>query len=317
MMTQAGVTRWSGVAATITSGRGKLLILATAVLFSFVLSFAIGRYPVSPVSTVKILASKLVDIPADWPPQARTVVLDIRLPRIIAAMLVGLALSTSGAAYQGLFRNPLVSPDILGVSAGAAFGGSLGILLTFSPLGVQALAFICGLLAVISTYAVAMRFGRTAETTLLLILAGIIIGAVFTAFTSLIRYVAEPDTILPAITYWLMGGGIASVAAGDVYVAIGPIGGWRVDFDAPEVDPECHGLRRGGGARARAQHHPDSVGDDPGCDARHIFGCRDQRRGRSGRPCGPAYREGLCGAEFHGAASRVGPARRLVRAAHG
>jgi iron complex transport system permease protein len=209
-------------AAIIFGGAAKLGILAFALLFAFILSFAIGRYVVHPATTVEIFASKVVDIPRHWTSQDETVVFNIRLPRIVAAMLVGLALSASGAAYQGLFRNPLVSPDILGVSAGAGFGASIGILFAAGPMVVQGLAFSCGLVAVLATYLIATRFGRDGETTLLLILSGVIIGALFSALIAAVKYVADPDNTLPAITYWLLGG-LSSVDTGDVYLSIGPV----------------------------------------------------------------------------------------------
>jgi iron complex transport system permease protein len=221
-MKDADTVRSHRAVALFSAGSAKLWILAIAILIAFIFSFAIGRYAVSPMTTVEVLASKIVDIPRHWTSQAQTIVLDIRLPRIAAAMLVGLALSASGAAYQGLFRNPLVSPDILGVSAGAGFGASIGILFASGPFVVQGLAFGCGLLAVLSTYAVAARFGEAGETTLILILSGIIIGALFSAFISTIKYIADPDNTLPAITYWLMGG-LSAVDADDVYVSAGPI----------------------------------------------------------------------------------------------
>jgi len=213
---------------TIVSSAIKLWLVAAAIVIAFVVSFAIGRYAVSPTTTMAILASKIINIPKYWAPQDATIVLDIRLPRILAAMLIGVALSASGAAYQGLFRNPLVSPDILGVSAGAGFGASIGILATSGPIVVQALAFAGGLSAVLSTYAVASRFGRDGETTLVLILSGVIIGALFSACISLVKYVADPDNTLPAITYWLMGG-LSSIDPNDIYISAGPIlGGFAV-----------------------------------------------------------------------------------------
>jgi iron complex transport system permease protein len=212
----------------ISTGAKKLWALAVAVAAAAVLSFGIGRLTISPATTVEILASQLIDIPRHWTPQAETIVMVIRLPRIVAALLVGLALSASGAAYQGLFRNPLVSPDILGVTAGAAFGASLGILLAAGPVGVQALAFAGGLVAVLSSYWIALRFGRVGETTLIFVLSGIIIGALFTAFLSAVKFAADPDNTLPAITYWLMGS-LSAVAADDVRVAAVPIlGGFAV-----------------------------------------------------------------------------------------
>jgi iron complex transport system permease protein len=221
-MTDADTVRTSRWSSVFSSGSAKLWALAVAIAIAFILSFAIGRYAVSPATTLEILASRFVDIPRHWTSQAETIVLAIRLPRIVAALLIGLALSGSGAAFQGLFRNPLVSPDILGVSAGAGFGASMGILLAAGPAGVQALAFACGLAAVLSTYAVALRFGRAGETTLVLILSGIIIGALFSAFISAVKFVADPDNTLPAITYWLMGS-LSSITADDVYVAAPPI----------------------------------------------------------------------------------------------
>lgn len=218
-MAPAGRPGWSLFRATATS---RLWILAAAILTAVILSFAVGRFAVSPVTVVEILVSRVVEMPRDWPLQAETIVLAIRLPRIGAALLVGLGLSAAGAAFQGLFRNPLVSPDILGVSAGAGFGASLGILMSSGPMGVQALAFGCGLLAVLTTYAIALRFGRAGETALILILSGIIIGALFSAFISAIKFVADPDNTLPAITYWLMGS-LSSVDANDVYISAGPI----------------------------------------------------------------------------------------------
>lgn len=204
------------------TGSVKLWILAIAIAVAFVLSFTIGRYAVSPATTIEILASRFSNIPHHWTPQAETIVLSIRLPRIVAALLVGLALSASGAVYQGLLRNPLVSPDILGVSSGAAFGASVGILLALGPAGTQALAFASGLVAVLATYAIALRFGRAGESSLVLILSGIIIGALFAAFLSAVKFVADPDNTLPAITYWLMGS-LGSVVKTDVYVAAVPI----------------------------------------------------------------------------------------------
>lgn len=221
-MTNDVPTATTAPAAAIFNGTAKLWMLALALVLAFILSFTVGRYAVPPTVTLEILASRIIDISRHWTPQDQTVVLDIRLPRIIAAMLVGVALSTSGAAYQGLFRNPLVSPDILGVSSGAGFGAAIGIFFAAGPMAVQALAFGGGLLAVLSTYAIAARFGRDGETTLLLILSGIIIGALFSALISVVKYIADPDNALPAITYWLMGG-LSSVDTGDVYISIGPV----------------------------------------------------------------------------------------------
>lgn len=152
-----------------------------------------------------------------------TVVFRIRLPRILAAMLVGAALSASGAAYQGMFKNPMVSPGILGVSAGASLGAALAILLSCGIVGIQFGAFAGGMLAVAITYFVSAWLGKRGDTTLVLILTGIIVGMLFTSFLSLIKYAADPYTKLPAITYWLMGS-LASVNGRDVSAALWPVG---------------------------------------------------------------------------------------------
>jgi iron complex transport system permease protein len=193
-----------------------------------ILSISVGRYGLPPGTVVEILASRIIPVARHWTDQAETVVFDIRLPRIAAALLVGLALSTSGAAYQAVFRNPLVSPDILGVSAGAGFGASIGLLLARDPVVVQALAFAFGLAATLATYLIATRFSRSGDATLLLILAGIIIEMLFLSLQSAVKYVADPDNTLPAITYWLMGG-LSSVNTRAIAVAAGPIlGGFAV-----------------------------------------------------------------------------------------
>jgi len=132
-----------------------------------------------------------------------TVVWNLRLPRIIAAVLIGCSLSVAGASFQGLFRNPLVSPDILGVAAGAGFGAALGIIISGSPAVVQMLAFAFGLLAVMISYGIS-RMVRS-NPVLSLILAGMAIGSLFNAFLYLMKYIADPTDQLPTIVYWLMG----------------------------------------------------------------------------------------------------------------
>ena len=116
------------------------ILLGVAVLI-FVFSFMIGRYPISPGNLIMILAARFFPIPRTWPSNMDIVVLNVRLPRILAALLVGAALATSGAAYQGMFRNPLVSPDILGAAMGAGFGACLGIYFSFNVLGIQLTSF--------------------------------------------------------------------------------------------------------------------------------------------------------------------------------
>jgi len=132
------------------------------------------------------------------------VLMDIRLPRIVAAALIGSALSVSGAAFQAMFINPLVSPALLGVLAGASFGAALGMIVSSSWLAVQVAAFLCGFLAVLIAVGIARLYHG--DRLLMLILGGIISGALFTSLLSIVKYVADPYNQLPAIVYWLMGG---------------------------------------------------------------------------------------------------------------
>jgi iron complex transport system permease protein len=144
------------------------------------------------------LVAKALGLPHGVPGVQETVVLRVRLPRVAAAMLVGAALSASGAAYQGVFRNPLVAPDILGVSAGAALGASLGLFLALPVVAIQILAFGCGLGAVALVCLIAAAVVRY-DPALVLILAGIVVGTLFTASISLLKFLADPYNTLPAI----------------------------------------------------------------------------------------------------------------------
>jgi iron complex transport system permease protein len=126
------------------SVRWKWIILVALPVAAFLLSFPLGRYPVSLEQLITVLAAKVFPIAHTWPSTIDTVIFKVRLPRIIAAMLVGAALATSGAAYQGMFKNPLVSPDILGASAGAGFGAALAIFFSYSYFGIQIFSFLLG-----------------------------------------------------------------------------------------------------------------------------------------------------------------------------
>jgi iron complex transport system permease protein len=199
------------------------IILAGILLGIFILSFAIGRYPVSPGDVVKVLVSHVLPIDRTWPDVLNTVVTHIRLPRILAAMMVGASLALAGASFQGLFRNPLVSPDILGVSSGAGFGAALAILLNGNQLAIQGSAFFFALLAVGISYGISKMV--KGNPTLTLILTGMAIASLFGALLSLMKYVADPIDQLPAITYWLMGS-LASVGSkGLLYAALPIIAG--------------------------------------------------------------------------------------------
>ncbi|WP_211289877.1 putative ABC transporter permease protein [Sporomusa silvacetica DSM 10669] len=199
-----------------------LLLLPVLLVAVFFVSFVIGSYPISIETVFAIIAGKFISLPHYWTNDMETVVFKIRLPRIIAALLVGAALATSGAAYQGMFKNPMVSPGILGVSAGASLGAALAILLSYSNVGIQIGAFIGGMLAVTITYFISVWLGRNGDTILVMILTGIIVGILFSSFLSLIKYAADPYIKLPTITYWLMGS-LASISIHDVEVASIPI----------------------------------------------------------------------------------------------
>ncbi|MHB8962843.1 MAG: FecCD family ABC transporter permease [Saccharofermentanales bacterium] len=181
----------------------RLAVLGVLFAAVFLASFSIGRFAVPPLQVIRILFDRIIPLPQTWTPQMEIVVINVRFPRIIAAALVGSALSVAGSIYQGIFRNPMVSPDILGSSAGSGFGAALGILMAFGYAGSSASAFFFGLIAMGLAVAAASRY--RSNPTLGLILAGIMIGSLFSAGTSFIKLVADPTDQLPAITYWLMG----------------------------------------------------------------------------------------------------------------
>lgn len=181
----------------IVTGLGVLLLLTA------VASLWLGRYPIPVKEVLGILLSKLFPLQQYWSDQAETVLLNIRLPRIILACLVGGSLSAAGAAYQGVFQNPMAAPDILGASAGAAFGAALAILNGGSSVTIIVSAFLFSLLTVATAYLVSRKV--KGKGILGLILAGIVVGSLFSAGTSFIKLVADPADQLPAITYWLMG----------------------------------------------------------------------------------------------------------------
>lgn len=178
-----------------------LLLIVLLLLLAF-LSLFLGRYTVSPWDVVEILAQKITGQSENT--VNTTVIWDIRMPRILLAMLAGAGLSVSGAAFQGCFHNPLVSPDMLGVSAGAGFGAALGILLTNETGAFTAgLSFAMGLSSVFLSWFLSRI--RKDGGTLSLVLAGVIVSAVFNALISFVKLVADTDSQLPAITFWLMG----------------------------------------------------------------------------------------------------------------
>ncbi len=198
----------------------KILLLFFVLVAIFFSSFLLGRYPVSPDMVIAILVSKIISMPKTWTDTMETVVLQLRFPRIISALLVGGALSVSGAAYQSLFKNPLVSPAILGVSAGAGFGASLGMILYYPWPAVQAMAFLFALMAVATSFLISRIFGG--NSMIVMVLGGMVVSALFQALLSIAKYLADPLDALPAITFWLMGG-LSKVTNTDMLFALFPI----------------------------------------------------------------------------------------------
>ena len=198
----------------IVGGLGLLLLLTA------VLSLRLGRYPIPLKDLLGILLSRLYPLERFWPDQAETVLLNIRFPRIILACLVGCCLSAAGAAYQGVFQNPMAAPDILGASAGAAFGAALAILNHGSNFAITVSALFFSLITVSLAYFISKRV--KGKSILGLILAGIMIGSLFSAATSFIKLIADPTDQLPAITYWLMGS-LAGARLGDIGFAFIPM----------------------------------------------------------------------------------------------
>ena len=194
---------------------------ALALILLVLLSLATGRFGVPFRDVLAVLGERLLGTDTVSDPTVRTVVLGVRLPRVAAALVVGAALSAAGATYQGLFRNPLVSPDILGVSAGASLGAVLGIFLALPVAAIQGLAFAGGLAAVAAVYAVGGAVRRH-DPVLTLVLAGVAVGAVLGAGISLLKVLADPYNQLPAITYWLLGS-LASASLADVGAILPPI----------------------------------------------------------------------------------------------
>ena len=176
------------------------LAIATAVLIvGLLLAFTIGRYPVSLAEFANVLLAKLSGHRPDVPAAVESVILQVRGPRVLAAALVGAALAVAGTAFQGLFRNPLVSPDILGASSGAALGAVIGIFLSLGVLAIQAFAFLGGLLAVGAVYMIGSAV-RSRDPILVLVLTGVVVGALLGAGVGLVKYLADPYNQLPAMT---------------------------------------------------------------------------------------------------------------------
>ena len=181
----------------------KVIILGIATILVAVIALGIGRYWISPIGIIRVLIQQITGHSMGMDRNAVAVVTHIRFPRILASLLLGAGLALSGQTFQMIFRNPLVSPDVLGTSTAAGFGASLSLLLGLSSVLVSINAFIAGIAALALIYTIASRTRR--EQTLGLILVGMVVSSLFSAATSFVKLIADPNNVLPAITYFLMG----------------------------------------------------------------------------------------------------------------
>ena len=216
-----------------------------------VLAFGMGKFPISLSELISSLLARLTGALSPLSAPAEAVIWNVRGPRVLAAALVGAALSAAGAAFQAMFRNPLVSPDILGVSAGCGLGASLAILLGLPLAMVSGLAFVGGLAAVAVVTLVARRIGEQ-DPVLVLVLAGVAVGALLGAGISLVKLLADPSVQLPSITFWLLGG-LNAVTLDDLRFALPALGlgavvlflwRWRINLlSLPDDEAAALGAR--------------------------------------------------------------------------
>lgn len=223
-------------------GTRKALVMVMLVLImitSLIFSLSLGRYDMDFGQVLTLLVTSITGEVAHSDVDAN-VFFTIRMPRVLAALIVGAALSGAGCAFQGIFKNPMVSPDLLGASAGACFGAAAGILLSFGSVGIEVAAFVMGIAAVFVSYGLSSAIGRRMGGVLVLVLSGLVVGNLFQAFTSAVKFLADPNSQLPEITFWLMGG-LSSVREGDLLglflaFAVGTVGimtlRWRINVMA-------------------------------------------------------------------------------------
>ena len=198
-----------------------LFIALSVLALGLVVAFTVGRYPVTLAELADVLVSRATGRPSTAPAAVENVVLLVRGPRVLAAVMVGAALAVAGTAFQGLFRNPLVSPDILGASSGAALGAVLGIYFSLGVIGIESLAFVGGLVAVAAVYVIGSLL-QARDPILVLVLTGVVVGALLGAGIGLVKYLADPYNQLPAMTFWLLGS-LAATTASDLVPLAGPV----------------------------------------------------------------------------------------------
>ena len=203
------------------SARLKPILIALSPVVCFLFSMSIGHYEISAYEVLDMLFSKLTASEMRYGEMMQTVVFEVRLPRVILAMMVGCSLSVSGAVYQCVFKNPMASPNILGTSSGAGLGTALAIIFSFGAIYTQMISFAFGLLAVAITYAISAKIGRRGNLILVFVLTGILVSTVFQALISLVKYTADPYEKLPAITFWLMGS-LSTAGKNDILIILIP-----------------------------------------------------------------------------------------------
>src|ERR1700741_1532205 len=231
-----------------------LIIALGLFAIGVLVAFTVGRYSVTLAELIEVLVSRLGGRDATVSPAVENVVLLVRGPRVIAAALVGAALAVAGTAFQGIFRNPLVSPDILGASSGAALGAVLGIYFSLGVIGIEALAFAGGLAAVAAVYVIGSLL-RSRDPILVLVLTGVVVGALLGAGVGLVKYLADPYNQLPAMTFWLLGSLAGTSAADLLPLGMPVLGGtlvllalrWRMNaMSLPEEEARALGVPRAG-----------------------------------------------------------------------
>ena len=190
-----------------------MLALALILIGATAISLLLGRYPIDPAQAVAMLVNQIVPLDPIWTEQQVTLFFNVRLPRILLALMVGCCLACAGAAYQGTFQNPLVSPDILGASQGAAFGAAVAILLGVSSFTTSLFAFGFSLITVLLVLLISTR--ARGNHMMVVVLAGVMVSSLFQAGVSYAKLVADPTDELADITYWLMGS-LSSIKGRDV-----------------------------------------------------------------------------------------------------
>src|SRR5215471_9738273 len=229
------------------------LVSFLVLIAGLLLAFTVGRYPVNLSDLFAVISAKLTGHAPTVSPAVENVIWQVRGPRVIAASLVGAALAVAGTAFQGLFRNPLVSPDILGASSGAALGAVLGIYFSLGVIGIEGLAFVGGLIAVAAVYVIGSML-HSRDPILVLVLTGVVVGALLGAGVGLVKYLADPYNQLPAMTFWLLGS-LAATTVSDLLPLTGPVAlgtivlialRWRLNvMSLPEDEARALGLATG------------------------------------------------------------------------